>query len=126
MVVDQNGGVGLVLLNAAVLLVAIAVLVVSARGRRRSALRADQRAGYVPRAWPRYGIYNWLAATPGRMLGWLISIPIAGLTAGVVLLANRDHFGAVLILASLIGVARTYRPAMAAFRAIRLPGRDDR
>lgn len=115
--------VGAIILNAVLLVVALTVIAVSVRSRSRArrdpALEVSHRPDYVPRFWPTNGPCRWIARSPQRMLGWLVLVPAVGVIAGVVLAASHDRFGLVLVLASLIGAARTFGWARRALTAAR-------
>jgi len=57
------------------------------------------------------------------MFWYLALFPVVGLIAGLILLANRDEFGGVLILGSLIGAWRVRDFVRRALRAARTPHR---
>lgn len=112
---------GAIIVNAVLLAVAVGVLVMSARTRTLARRKPRPRPDYVPPFWSAGPWTDWLSSNPGRMFCYLVLLPLAGLIAGVVLLATHDGFGRVLILASLIGAWRVHGSARRAIRAARRP-----
>lgn len=107
------------IINVILLAVAIAVIAASARSRYRARQNPRPRPGYVPAIWSEGPWTAWLSERPRHTFWYLVLIPTAGLIVGVILLAAHDEFGALLILAAVIGAWRIRRSARRALHAAR-------
>ncbi len=105
----------LVIVNAVVVAACIGLLVVLYRGHR--GMPQSPHRCYVPRGWYSSPWTNWLADHPSAMFWYLVFFPTAGLVAGIVLLVLNVKFGAILILAALVGAFRVAGPARRAYWA---------